>query len=94
MSDFFPGNPEKKTWNAVYVSWGGPCHGKFVRGICIFGVGDLNQLVSRKELFANKFYPDYQYLAMDCIEEYIYNKSFSNLPFETFYYKTMPFINK
>jgi hypothetical protein len=46
VSDFFPGNPEKKTWNAVYVSWGGPCHGKFVRGICIFGVGDLNQLVS------------------------------------------------
>ena len=94
MSDFFPGNPEKKNWNAVYVSWGGPCHGKFVRVICIFGVGDLNQLVSRKELFANKCYLDYQYLAMDCIEEYIYNKSFSNLPFETFYYKTMPFINK
>jgi hypothetical protein len=42
VSDFISGNPEKKTWNAVYVSWGGPCHGKFVRGICIFGVGDLN----------------------------------------------------
>jgi hypothetical protein len=22
VSDFISGNPEKKTWNAVYVSWG------------------------------------------------------------------------
>ena len=60
----------------------------------MFGVGDLNELVSKKELFANKFYPDYQYLALECLEEYLYNKTFSKLPFETFYYKQLPFILK
>ncbi|XP_071130399.1 beta-1,3-galactosyl-O-glycosyl-glycoprotein beta-1,6-N-acetylglucosaminyltransferase-like [Mytilus edulis] len=92
----YSGNPEKKPWLAVYASWGGRdrCHGKYVRGVCVFGVGDLNELVSKKELFANKFYPDFQYLALDCLEEYIYNKTFSHLPFETFYYKQLPFIRK
>ncbi|XP_063446915.1 beta-1,3-galactosyl-O-glycosyl-glycoprotein beta-1,6-N-acetylglucosaminyltransferase-like [Mytilus trossulus] len=90
------GNPEKKPWLAVYASWPprDRCHGKIVRNICIYGVGDLNQLVSRKELFVNKFYPDYQYLAIDCLEEYIRNKTLSPLPFESFYYKQLPFIRK
>ena len=50
-------------------------------------VEDLTELVSKKELFVNKFYIDYQPLALDCLEEYIYNKSFSSVPFETFYYQ-------
>ncbi|CAG2192862.1 GCNT1 [Mytilus edulis] len=92
----FIGNPEKKPWLATYASWPprDRCHGKIVREICIYGVGDLNELVSRKELFANKFYPDYQYLALDCLEEYIHNKTFSPLPFDSFYYKQLPFIRK
>ncbi|XP_076075973.1 beta-1,3-galactosyl-O-glycosyl-glycoprotein beta-1,6-N-acetylglucosaminyltransferase-like [Mytilus galloprovincialis] len=92
----FKGNPEKKPWLAVYASWHprDRCRGKFVRNICIYGVGDLNELISRKELFANKFYPDYQYLALDCLEEYIHNKTFSPLPFDSFYYRQLPFIRK
>ncbi|KAK3089238.1 hypothetical protein FSP39_002035 [Pinctada imbricata] len=90
------GIPDKKPWLAVYAAWGGanPCHGKFVRGVCVFGVEDLNELVSKKELFLNKLYIDYQPLTMDCLEEYIYNKSFSNIPFKTFYYKNLPFVRK
>ena len=92
----FSGNPEKKPWNAVYAAWGGRdrCHGKFIRGVCVFGIGDLNELASKKELFANKFYSDYQYLALDCLEEYIYNKTFIQLVFESFYYKQLPFTIK
>ncbi|XP_076075821.1 beta-1,3-galactosyl-O-glycosyl-glycoprotein beta-1,6-N-acetylglucosaminyltransferase-like [Mytilus galloprovincialis] len=92
----FTGNPEKKPWLATYASWPprDRCHGKIVREICIYGVGDLNELVSRKELFANKFYPDYQYLAMDCLEEYIHNKTLSPVPFDSFYYRELPFITK
>lgn len=92
----FNGNPETKPWMAVYASWGGKdkCHGKYVRGVCVFGVADLNELVSKKEFFANKFYFDYQYFALDCLEEYIFNRTFVNLPFETYYYKHLPFILK
>ncbi|VDI33892.1 N-acetylglucosaminyltransferase 3, mucin type [Mytilus galloprovincialis] len=92
----FTGNPEKKPWLATYASWPprDRCHGKIVREICIYGVGDLNELVSRKELFANKFYPDYQYMAMACLEEYIHNKTLSPVPFDSFYYKQLPFIRK
>ena len=40
-----------------------------MRGICVFGLGDLYWLSKRKELFANKFYLTYEYLAYDCLEE-------------------------
>ena len=92
----FSGNPEKKPWNAVYAAWGGRdrCHGKFIRGVCVFGIGDLNELASKKELFANKFYSDYQYLALDCLEEYLYNRTFNQLVFESFYYNQLPFAIK
>ena len=51
-----------------------PCHGKRVSGICIFGVGDLPLLSSRPELFANKFYIDYEPLALDCMEQLHYRR--------------------
>ena len=43
---------------AVYVAWGGVdrCHGVWKRGTCVFGVEDLPNLITRRELFANKFY--------------------------------------
>ncbi|XP_076436586.1 N-acetyllactosaminide beta-1,6-N-acetylglucosaminyl-transferase-like [Babylonia areolata] len=50
-----------------------PCHGKRVRSICIFGVGDLPSLTSRKELFANKFHADFQPLTVDCLEQWLWN---------------------
>lgn len=90
----YPAVPDKKPWLSTYAAWGGvhPCHGKFVRGVCVFGVGDLTELVSKKELFANKFYYYNQPYALQCLEEWHYNKTFSTLPFQTHYYKTLPFI--
>lgn len=92
----FTGVPDKKPWLAVYAAWGGRdrCHGKFVRSVCIFGVGDLPELASKKELFANKFYLDYQPLALNCLEEWLFNKTFNAMPFETFYYSQLPFVIK
>ena len=85
-----------KPWLATYASWGGRdrCHGKFRHGVCVFGIEDLPELVSKKELFANKFYTDYQPLTMDCLEEWIANKSFNLIPLEIFYYKNLPFVIK
>ncbi|XP_033744779.1 beta-1,3-galactosyl-O-glycosyl-glycoprotein beta-1,6-N-acetylglucosaminyltransferase-like [Pecten maximus] len=86
--------PDKKPWLATYAIWGGvsACHGRFVRGVCVFGAGDLQELVSRKEMFANKFYYDYQPMALACMEEWLQNKTYSALPFETYFYKNLPFI--
>ncbi|WAQ94657.1 GCNT1-like protein [Mya arenaria] len=51
------------------------CKGKFVREICILGVGDLQRLAKSEMLFANKFFLDFQPLALKCLEELIYNRT-------------------
>ena len=74
---YFPGLPETnkdvKPFVARYKNWGGKCAGKRVRAVCVFGVGDLADLAVRKELFANKFYYNYQRFALDCLEELNFN---------------------
>ena len=45
------------------------CQGQLVRGICVYGVGDLPWLAKRRELAANKFYLTFHYIALDCLEE-------------------------
>ena len=67
-------------WITTSVTWNPePCRGKYVRDICVFGVGDLHSLVLKKELFANKFYYDYQPYALICMEEWIQHKSLNSL---------------
>ena len=52
------------------------CQGRWVRHICIFGVGDLPWLYRRPELFVNKFYASsHEPLAYDCMEELVYNRT-------------------
>jgi hypothetical protein len=81
----FVGVPNRKLWIAVSTTWQGPdgvCRGKYVNDICVFGLGDLNKLVSERELFANKFYHDYQPLALQCMEEWMYNRTVNNIPLQ------------
>ena len=62
---------------ARYIIWGGEnisCYGKYQRGICIFSVKDLSRLVNRHEIFANKFYLNYNPIAYQCMEEWIMKK--------------------
>lgn len=49
--------PDQKPWLSTFAAWGGvhPCHGKFVRGVCVFGLGDLTELVSRKNCLSTSF---------------------------------------
>lgn len=81
--------PERKPWIAAYAAWKkrDSCGGKFVRDVCIFGVSDLPSLLGRRELFANKFYADFDYLALDCIEEWLLNKTQHHLPIDLEYYR-------
>ncbi|KAL8602320.1 hypothetical protein ACOMHN_022833 [Nucella lapillus] len=79
-------DPRRKPYLSRYKNWGLgwvdsqdrrifqlPCYGKHMRTICIFGVGDLPLLTSRWEMFANKFYREFQPLALDCLEEWFWN---------------------
>ncbi|KAL3886799.1 hypothetical protein ACJMK2_026770 [Sinanodonta woodiana] len=83
-----------KNWGAGMFNW--PCHGMRVRLICVFGVGDLPLLYSRPELFANKFYWNYQHFAFDCMEELIYNRTrdefFGTLTFDPTFYRNVGFV--
>ncbi|KAK6187398.1 hypothetical protein SNE40_005437 [Patella caerulea] len=67
---------------STYVNWQvtsnyTKCKGRVLRYICIFGPGDLQTLVSRKELFANKFILAYSYKAIQCLSEWLRNQTFS-----------------
>lgn len=50
------------------------CYGKYVRWICIYGLGDVPGLLSRINMVANKFYEDYQPLTLDCLEKKMYER--------------------
>ncbi len=69
---------EKMKFVAKYIVWrtNSNCSaGKFVHGICILSVGDLPVLVKRKEMFANKFFMERDYLVLHCLEEWIHNNT-------------------
>ena len=90
------GNPETKPWLATYAAWGGvdTCSGKWMRGVCVFGLGDLPVLASRKELFANKFELDCHPFALYCLEEWINAKDMSDVPVDLLYYRKLPFVRQ
>ena len=62
----------------------------------MFGVGDLHLLVKRNELFANKFYFDYQPFALECIEEWHFNRTANEKLTElnATFYESLPFIKR
>ncbi len=92
------GIPNEKPWLAVFVAWGGvdKCRGMWRRGTCVFGVEDLPTLITRRELFANKFYRDHQPLTLECLNAWIEMKTScpSAHPLDYDYYKTLPFVHK
>lgn len=103
----FKGDPEKKIFTAratiwsmfsLQVDWSWKhwvCQGKWVREICIFGVGDMPWLYERPELFVNKFHSDFQWIGYDCMEELIFNRTLASVrdpPLNTTYYENLTFV--
>ena len=92
------GYPSDKPWLAVYANWAGGdkvvCRGRYVRGVCVFGVGDLPHLVQRREFFANKFYADSEPLALDCMAAWLRHKELCPPQFDHDFYSKLPFILK
>ena len=68
------------------------CHGKVVRGVCIMGSGDLPWLRSRFEIAANKFYQNFDSVVLDCLEEWVNNRTYSASleGFNWYYYMNLP----
>ncbi|XP_033758800.1 beta-1,3-galactosyl-O-glycosyl-glycoprotein beta-1,6-N-acetylglucosaminyltransferase-like [Pecten maximus] len=91
------GYVEPYIMNSRFKNWGNlPCGGKVVRQICIFGIEDLPVLFGRSELFANKFYWDFQPLTLDCMEELLYNRTrdgyLNKMKFNSMLYENLQFL--
>uniref|UniRef100_A0A8C0ARI3 N-acetyllactosaminide beta-1,6-N-acetylglucosaminyl-transferase n=1 Tax=Buteo japonicus TaxID=224669 RepID=A0A8C0ARI3_9AVES len=54
-------------WIDMEESHGG-CHGHYVRGICVYGTGDLKWLFNSTSMFANKFELKTYPLTVECLE--------------------------
>ena len=105
---FLPGDPEEyplkpslmryKNWefgHSVYVRG---CAGKYVRNICVLGIGDLHRAYNDIGLFVNKFNIDFEYLALDCLEEILYQKTWNqylnDTQIDTNYYEHLDYVKK
>ncbi|XP_075067104.1 beta-1,3-galactosyl-O-glycosyl-glycoprotein beta-1,6-N-acetylglucosaminyltransferase [Mixophyes fleayi] len=52
-----------------------PCSGAHVRSVCVFGAGDLQFMLGKHHLFANKFDMDVDPIAIQCLEEHLRHKA-------------------
>ncbi|XP_070580637.1 beta-1,3-galactosyl-O-glycosyl-glycoprotein beta-1,6-N-acetylglucosaminyltransferase-like [Ptychodera flava] len=59
-----------KLWN------GSKCKGKIVRQICVYSWRDLPYLVARPQLFANKFHADFDSVVLECLSEFVQNRTY------------------
>jgi len=51
------------------------CEGRYMRGVCVYGVGDLSWMLTQGHLFANKFDLDTDVFALTCLDEWIFNRT-------------------
>ncbi|KAK6170304.1 hypothetical protein SNE40_018724 [Patella caerulea] len=68
----------KETYLSRAVIWlwdKAKCQGIFQRGVCIFNSGALPWLMKQPELIGNKVSATYDQIVIDCMEEYLHNKS-------------------
>ncbi|XP_060607127.1 beta-1,3-galactosyl-O-glycosyl-glycoprotein beta-1,6-N-acetylglucosaminyltransferase-like [Ruditapes philippinarum] len=86
----------KNRLNSRIHRW--PCHGKWVRSMCIFNFKDLHTLSTRKELFANKFHLYDNPLPYACMEELIFNRTRDEFQgtrtFNASWYSTLGFVKR
>ncbi|XP_078390038.1 beta-1,3-galactosyl-O-glycosyl-glycoprotein beta-1,6-N-acetylglucosaminyltransferase 3-like [Cetorhinus maximus] len=52
-----------------------PCTGRYRHLLCVYGSGDLSWIVQQERLFANKFDPQVDNTAVQCMEEYVRYKA-------------------
>lgn len=60
-----------------------PCTGVYRRAICVYGAGDLQWLLRQHHIFANKFDPEIDDIAIRCLESVLYLKALGHEPLLT-----------
>lgn len=80
------GEPETHEETYPFINrlknWGDmPCHGYYRNAICIWAVEDLPFVTSesRKQLFVNKLFWDYQHFTLDCLEFWYWRNTLQEL---------------
>ncbi|GAB1602867.1 beta-1,3-galactosyl-O-glycosyl-glycoprotein beta-1,6-N-acetylglucosaminyltransferase-like isoform X1 [Argonauta hians] len=85
-----------KIWNYETSPFFSTCNGKWVRNICIFGMGDYPKLISTPALFANKFHQNFHPLLHQCLEDWLFNKTINyylyNKTYDTGFYEKLDFV--
>ena len=75
----------------VYVNWAWEtCKGLFMHNICVMGVEDLPSLTRRPELFVNKFYINFEPLALDCLGAWLDHKEACPVGLDYDLYRQLP----
>jgi len=54
------------------------CHGRWLRGICVYGAGDVHWLLDSRHWFGNKFDPSVDPVAIDCVDVYLRKKALND----------------
>lgn len=60
-----------------------PCTGAYRRAVCVYGAGDIQWLLKQRHLFANKFDPEVDDIAIRCLESYLRMKALDQASLET-----------
>ncbi|XP_044049771.1 beta-1,3-galactosyl-O-glycosyl-glycoprotein beta-1,6-N-acetylglucosaminyltransferase 3 [Siniperca chuatsi] len=66
-----------------------PCAGAYRRSVCVYGAGDLPWLLRQHHLFANKFDPEVDDIAIRCMESVLRFKALGHDPLLTDQYSTI-----
>ncbi|XP_072445337.1 beta-1,3-galactosyl-O-glycosyl-glycoprotein beta-1,6-N-acetylglucosaminyltransferase 3-like [Chiloscyllium punctatum] len=56
-----------------------PCTGRYRHLVCVYGAGDLQWVVRQRCFFANKFDPNMDNTAVQCMEEYLRNRTLGKI---------------
>ncbi|XP_042732113.1 beta-1,3-galactosyl-O-glycosyl-glycoprotein beta-1,6-N-acetylglucosaminyltransferase 3 [Lagopus leucura] len=52
-----------------------PCTGRFQRSVCVYGAGDVAWMLRQRQLLANKFDPEVDDAAIQCLESHLRRKA-------------------
>lgn len=92
--DTFPFINRLKNWRVWPFKY--PCESrKWTHNLCIWGIKDLPFVtnVSRVELFLNKLHLNFEYLTLDCLEHWYWQRSFTQIAkgtrFDVSFYQNM-----
>ncbi|KAF7669194.1 hypothetical protein LDENG_00230720 [Lucifuga dentata] len=83
---YLTGNVEK---GAPYP----PCTGAYRRAVCVYGAGDLPWITKQHHLFANKFDPEVDDIAIRCLESFLHFKAITHASLTEQFFSFFQFIN-